>query len=56
MNYRHNAVPVDETVWADDVPRLAKSGDGLNVAFYMPNMFTPDWTVSYIGLRASSVC
>lgn len=48
IKYYPNAVPKRETVWADRVPRLAKSSDGINLAFYLPNTFTPTWTVSFI--------
>lgn len=42
---RPNAIPPTTTLWDDGIPRSAQSADNINLAFYIPKMFTTDWTV-----------
>lgn len=46
LQYRHNSVPAEPTSWSGGIARSAVSGDGVNLAFYLPNTFTQDWTTS----------
>lgn len=41
-----NPIPDAETVWNDGIARSATSGDSVNMAFHLPNLFTRDTTVS----------
>lgn len=39
-----NPIPPNLTIWDDNTPRSAQSKDGINMAFYIPNFLTSDWT------------
>lgn len=45
VHRRPNPTPPNLTIWDDDIPRSAVSGDGVNMAFYLPNFMNSDWTV-----------
>ncbi|KZP15414.1 hypothetical protein FIBSPDRAFT_867352 [Athelia psychrophila] len=41
---RPNPIPPTLTLWDDDIPRSAQSADGINMAFYLPQFMTRNWT------------
>lgn len=44
LKYRPNPIPTQATSWSGGIARSAISNDGINLAFYLPNTFTTDWT------------